>query len=122
MEKGRKERTLHFCQTTVKTLAAYLRSRAYDSKAFLFPARRDKKTAYPLTANGLLELIERPGKASGITAARCLPHTFRHTFAVEFLRAGGNVFTLQQLMGHTSLAVTQWYFALAQADIENQHR
>jgi site-specific recombinase XerD len=51
-----------------------------------------------------------------------LPHTFRHTFAVMFLRAGGNTFTLQQLLGHTSLAMTNRYVALAQADIENQHR
>jgi len=41
---------------------------------------------------------------------------------VEFLRAGGNVFTLKELLGHTSLTIVNKYVALAQADIENQHR
>jgi len=38
------------------------------------------------------------------------------------LRNGGNVFTLQQMLGHTSLDMTNRYVALTQADIENQHR
>jgi site-specific recombinase XerD len=39
-----------------------------------------------------------------------------------YLRAGGNQFTLQQMLGHTHLQMTDRYVALAQADIENQHR
>jgi integrase/recombinase XerD len=42
--------------------------------------------------------------------------------AIEFLRAGGNVFTLKELLGHTTLSMVNRYVALAQADIENQHR
>ena len=53
---------------------------------------------------------------------RCSPHVFRHTFAIEFLRAGGNVFTLKELLGHTSLTISNRYVALADADIERQHR
>jgi site-specific recombinase XerD len=75
-----------------------------------------------LTRSGLLQLIRRLGKAAKIEACRCSPHTFRHTFAVEFLRAGGNVFTLKELLGHTTLTMTQRYVAIAQADIESQHR
>lgn len=53
---------------------------------------------------------------------RCSPHTLRHSFSIGFLRAGGNVFTLQQMLGHTCLAMTSRYVAVAQADIQNQHR
>ena len=75
-----------------------------------------------LTRTGLRVLIGRLGKVAKVETTRCSPHTFRHTFSVEFLRAGGNVFTLQQLLGHTHLHMTNRYVALAQADIENQHR
>jgi integrase/recombinase XerD len=34
----------------------------------------------------------------------------------------GNVFTLKELLGHTSLHISNRYVTLAQADIENQHR
>ena len=34
----------------------------------------------------------------------------------------GDVFTLQQILGHTHLAMTQRYVAVAEADVVNQHR
>jgi len=75
-----------------------------------------------LTRSGLLQLIERLGIAAGIKQVRCSPHTFRHTFAVDFLRNGGNSFNLQQLLGHCDMHMTARYVNVAQADIENQHR
>jgi site-specific recombinase XerD len=42
--------------------------------------------------------------------------------AVEYLRAGGNVCSLKELLGHTTLAMTNRYVALAQSDVEAQHR
>jgi integrase/recombinase XerD len=116
--KGNKHRSVNFQKTTAKALWQYLKQDEREPSDPLFASERGE----PLTRSGLLQLIERLGKAAGVQAARCSPHTFRHTFAVEFLRAGGNVFTLQQMLGHTSLHMTNRYVALAQADIENQHR
>jgi integrase/recombinase XerD len=53
---------------------------------------------------------------------RLSPHTFRHTFAIEFLRNGGNQFTLMALLGHTDVKMTQRSVTYAQADIAAQHR
>ncbi|HEX5324856.1 MAG TPA: tyrosine-type recombinase/integrase [Capsulimonadaceae bacterium] len=120
--KGNKHRSVYFGRTTAKALWQYLRLEDRDSIDPLFLSDRGHGAGEALTRSGLLQLIRRLGKAASIDAARCSPHTFRHTFAVTFLRNGGNVFTLMQLLGHTSLTMTNRYVALAQADMENQHR
>jgi site-specific recombinase XerD len=120
--KGNKRRSLYFGKDTTKALWAYLKTEPRDLDDYLFLADRGPNAADPLTRSGLLQLVRRLGRAARIDACRCSPHTFRHTFAVSFLRAGGNVFTLKELLGHTTLAMVNRYLALAQADIENQHR
>ena len=49
------------------------------------------------------------GAKLGITGVRFSPHTLRHTFAVSYLRAGGNLFYLSKILGHTSVTTTQKY-------------
>jgi site-specific recombinase XerD len=42
-----------------------------------------------------------------MAGVRCSPHTFRHTFAVNYLRAGGNLFYLSRILGHSSVTITE---------------
>jgi len=75
-----------------------------------------------MTASGVFQVVQAVGKKAGVQGARCSPHTLRHTFAVDFLRGGGNLFELQQLMGHTDLTVLRRYVALAESDLAAAHR
>ncbi len=120
--KGNKSRTAHFGRAASKVLWQYLREEKREASAPLFLADRGTRAGDPLTRSGLFQLIQRLGKKAGIQATRCSPHTFRHTFAVQFLRNGGNTFTLKEMLGHTNLHMPNRYVALAQADIQNQHR
>lgn len=120
--KGNKHRTAHFGRAASKVLWQYLREEAREADSPLFLSDRGTRAGDPLTRSGLFQLIQRLGEKAGIQVARCSPHTFRHTFAVQFLRNGGNTFTLKEILGHTSLHMTNRYVALAQADIANQHR
>ena len=49
------------------------------------------------------------------------PYDLRHCFALQFLRAGGNIFALQRMMGHANLSMTSKYLALCNEDIRAQH-
>lgn len=65
-----------------------------------------------MTTNGLYQLIKSLGDPAGVTDAH--PHRFRHTFAVNFLRNGGNTLELQRLLGHTTLDMVKRYVRIAQ--------
>lgn len=118
--KGSKVRTVYFGREAGRALWEYLREGHPMQKGVpLFISDRGGA----LTRSGMLQLIDRLGRKAGIEdAVRDSPHTFRHTFAIEFLRSGGNIFALQELLGHTDLKMVKRYLKLAQADLANQHR
>lgn len=119
--KGNKFRTCYLGREATKALMKYLRTHPKEPEQPLFAGEGGRTTGEQLTASGLFQLLKRLSKAAGIPVYG--PHALRRTFAVEFLRASnGNVFTCQHLLGHTDLTQTRLYCAVAQADIENQHR
>lgn len=120
--KGGKERTLYFGRDTLRAVWAQVGTLRNQEEGPLFPAARGRRPAEALTANGLGQVIRRHGRRANIRGARCSPHTFRHTFAVSFLRNGGNALTLRELLGHESLSMVQKYVTLAEADLERQAR
>jgi site-specific recombinase XerD len=58
---------------------------------------------------------------SNLIGHKIRAYDLRHCFALYYLRAGGDVFSLQRMMGHTNLAMTQKYIALTEQDLRNQH-
>jgi integrase/recombinase XerC/integrase/recombinase XerD len=122
--KGNKRRTVYTGATSRRALGRYLqvqRPNATPEEALLH-GDGDAGAGVGLTPNGVRLMMRRLGKNAGLTGVRVSPHTARHTFAVNFLRGGGNLFELQALMGHKSLAVLRRYVALAQTDLEQAHR
>ncbi len=62
------------------------------------------------------------GKKAGIVGVRFSPHTLRHTFAVSYLRNGGNLFYLSKILGHSSVVITQCYLqSLQVTDLQAVH-
>ncbi len=121
--KGNKKRMVYFGRKTMRALSLYRQVQPFDSDDEpLFISERSIDAGEPLTRDGLRFLMRRLGDAAGIQRSRCSPHTCRHTFAINFLRQGGNLFSLKEMLGHTSLRMTNNYVALTQADLAEQQR
>ena len=75
-----------------------------------------------MTRSGVYQAVADAGARAGIEGVRCSPHTLRHSFAVSFLRNGGNVYVLQKIMGHTTLDTLKRYVNLAERDCAEAHR
>ena len=115
--KGAKERIVYIDASTARAIWRYLTIRP-DARPDdpLFVTREGR----PLNRHSVRLLIGRLGRRAGIPNANV--HRFRHTFAINFLRNGGNAYTLQRLLGHSTLKMVKTYLALAAQDDSDNHR
>ena len=119
MGKGKKERMVPIGNKAQKALQSYLFR--YRPK----PAHSDLENAFlsvsgtPITGNSVELMFTRLARRSGIK--RLHAHLCRHTFATMFLLNGGDVFTLQQILGHSTLEMVRNYVTLASNHVAMQH-
>lgn len=76
----------------------------------------------PLTTRGIYSIISRYMRCAGITGPKLGPHRLRHAFGKAYLVAGGDLRSLQEILGHASITTTQQYVALTTDDIVAKHR
>ncbi len=114
--KGGKMRTVFFSRSTRRALMAYLRARTDDS-----PTLWVNRTGEEITRSGVNHLLLLRAKQSGLEKAPSA-HDFRRAFALNMLRNGCDVFTLQRLMGHSDLTVLRRYLAQTDTDLQQAHR
>ena len=120
MGKGQKERVLPFGSASQKGLLKYLyhfRAEPVHQGIGNFFLTLD---GYPMTYNALRLIMNRLAKRSGVE--RLHAHLLRHTFAVNYLVNGGDVFSLQQILGHTTLDMVRRYINLASTHVMAQHK
>ena len=75
----------------------------------------------PLSRTGVVQAYKRMFGRAGITGPKAGPHTLRHTFATMYLRAGGGVRQLQDILGHSKIETTMIYVHLAGRDVQADH-
>ena len=118
--KGKKERIVPIGNNAQKALQRYLfrfRPKPINpiiDNVFL------STSSQPLTENSMKLMFTRLAKRSGV--CRLHAHLCRHTFATRFLINGGDVFSLQQILGHSTLEMVRHYVNLASSHITIQHQ
>lgn len=115
--KGRKERLVPFSRSLEKHLRNYIEIRGLLDTDSLF-VNIDNKV---YQVRGMQQAIKLYGEAAQIKGVRVSPHTFRHTFAKMYIMNGGDVFSLQKILGHTSLEIVRMYVNLFGTDVAKQH-
>jgi hypothetical protein len=82
-------------------------------------ARRTQMTGNPGHRNRRLVWTQNPQRlrevmAQGSARAKIpslTPHTLRHTFGTRWLQAGGDIYKLSKILGHSTVAVTEAHYA-----------
>ena len=119
MGKGGKERRVPFGNLAKRSLAKWLAVRGeIPGQEALFVNRYGDR----LGRERAHRLIAGYGKKAGIQGVRVSPHTFRYTFATMWLRNGGDLFTLQRILGHSSLEMVRRYAQQVVSDLQEKHR
>lgn len=72
----------------------------------------ESRYGQPLTSRGVSQMLQRFAERYGIDKKVMHPHSFRHLFAVEFLKRNSNLSLLADVMGHTSVSTTAIYTRL----------
>ncbi len=107
--KGSKERLTLFGRTCARAIERYVKEERTAS-----PSPRPDDPLFTnqfgkaISSRTVQNIIKRWAAASGLPPETS-PHTLRHSFATHLLDGGADLKTVQQLLGHESLATTQVY-------------
>ncbi len=115
MGKGNKERIVAMSVQTTRVLNKYLLKERDSDSPYIFVTNRAEK----FTPSSLYKMLVRLGEKAQVEDVH--PHRFRHTFALASLRNGLDPLTLQRLLGHTTLTMTNHYVAMTTHDLSTRH-
>ena len=124
--KNKKSRDAYLTPAMKKELSLYLDGRIqFLSKnnlksEYVWVSTNYRTLGQPLKTRTIQEQIQEYGQIAGINI-RVSPHTFRHTFARNFIVNGGDIIVLQKLLGHSSLNMVLRYVRLFGTDKQNTY-
>jgi site-specific recombinase XerD len=123
--KGQKDRPIFISQDAAQWIQGYLDKREDNSRP-LFIRYSGKKNVdlsgnyLRLTARSVQRLVGRYSALAGIVK-HVSPHTLRHSFATDLLMNGGDLRSVQAMLGHSSIATTQIYTHVTDPHLKSIH-
>jgi integrase/recombinase XerC len=112
--KGNKERLVPVIPAARRAVEAYLGAcpLSFEPATPLFRGLRGGR----LNPRIVQKTMERTRLQLGLPSS-VTPHAMRHSFATHLLEAGGDLRTIQELLGHASLSSTQAYTSIDKAHL-----
>jgi len=122
MGKGGKERIVPVGQVAYDRLGGYVNKvrpglLKGNSTTVLFLNR----SGGGLTRQGFWKIVKKYAKKAGMMK-RVYPHTFRHSFATHILERGGDLRSVQVMLGHSDISTTQIYTHVTRERLKDIHR
>jgi integrase/recombinase XerC len=112
--KGGKERITPIIDSIRDTLIDYLNSSQFPDATALFVNRLGDR----LSSSSVQKLVKKSRKILNLSD-NVTPHALRHSCATHLIEGGGDLRSIQELLGHSSISSTQIYADVAQKYISD---
>ena len=113
--KNRRQQLVPLSPALKDVLTDYLKTWKWEADSFLFPTYDGRQMEVATFQNS----IKQYNVSRGVTKTSI--HLFRHTFAKNFILAGGGMVQLQALLGHSTMDMTRHYVNLYGADLQRDY-
>jgi integrase/recombinase XerD len=115
--KNRKLEDLPISRPMCKRLEHYMEVRGQVNTEYLFISLN----GHVISRRTFQERMAEYGRQACIMDVRVSPHTLRHTFAKQWILSGGDAFTLQRVLRHSSMDMVKRYIHLWGHEIQERH-
>jgi len=110
--KNRKQQIIPLSATLAEILQGYLQIRGGEADDYVFCNEYGGQAS----CRTYQQLVRRYNRKRGVEKTSC--HTFRHTFAKNWILNSGDMFRLQKILGHSDLTVTKEYVNMFGQDLQ----
>lgn len=109
--KGRKDRQVMLSQKILILLREYYKK--YMPKEYIFEGQRGGQ----YSKRSIQKALEQAKQKAGVKKKGAV-HAFRHSFATHLLEGGTDIFSIKELLGHTSIKTTAIYAHVSKRHLE----
>lgn len=121
--KGGRVRSTFLAPAAHELILEYLRERKSDNNPYIFVSHSKNTNLNenkPLTPRSVQMMLKKYANRIGIYK-KITPHTLRHSFATKVLLKGGDLRSVQLMLGHSNISTTQIYTHLTDWQIKDVH-